>query len=201
MVNKSKTRIYVVDDDTCLLAAVQLYLEKAKLDCERFESSADCLERLQYQYCDLLVTDVQMPGMSGLELLAEIKHVSPWVPVIMMSSYGDIPLAVQAVKAGAIDFIEKPLEWDSFLALINSAISQSELSPRLKGKPLTNTETIILRLILQNKTNRGIADILHRSIRTVEVHRNHIMQKLNVHTIVDLVKRAAAMDLDDSAPK
>lgn len=201
MANKSKTRIFVVDDDTCLLAAIGLYLKKAELDCECFETPDDCLKRLLHQYCDLLITDVQMPGKSGLDLLDEIKHIAPWVPVIMMTSYGDVSLAVQAVRAGAVDFIEKPLEWDSFQTLIRSTVAQAGIGPRLKGQSLTNTETIILRLILQNKTNRDIADILHRSIRTVEVHRRHIMQKLNVHTIVELVKTAAAMNLDEPTQK
>ena len=113
-----------------------------------------------------------------------------------MTAYGDIPMAVKAIKMGAFDFIEKPLEWDSFLDLVTSIVQKHDVSNRLKGKPLTNMEKVTLQLVLQNKTNKEIAKILYRSVRTVEVHRSHIMHKLDVHSIVDLVKRTSGMDLD-----
>jgi two-component system response regulator TtrR len=200
MKDKSKIHIYVVDDDTCLLDAINLFLKKEKFECVCFENADDCLNCLRQQKsCDLIITDIQMPDKSGLELLDEVTTVAPWVPVLVMTSYGDIPLAVKAVKKGAFDFIEKPLQWKGFLDLILSIVQKRNLSNLLKGKPLTNMEKITLQLILQNKTNKEIAGILHRSIRTIEVHRNHIMHKLDVRNIVDLVKRTSAMDLDETS--
>ena len=194
--DNSRTHIFVVDDDSCILDSIVMYLQKADFECECFSNAADCLERLPQQHCDLLITDVQMPGKDGIELLVEAKRIAPWVPVLIMTSYGDIPLAVRSIKAGAAGFVEKPFQWDNFLALVDSIIKQNDLSNLLSGKPLTKTEKIILQLILQDKTNKEIAGILHRSVRTVEVHRSHIMHKLDVYSIVDLVKRAVAMGLD-----
>lgn len=195
MLSKSKTRILVVDDDSCILDSATLFLKRAGFECICFENADDCLKYLHQQNCDLLITDIRMPGKTGIELLVEAKYIAPWMPVLVMSSYGDIPLAIEAVKKGAVEFIEKPLEWESFLVIVQSIIKQNDLSNLLKGKPLTKMEVIILRLILQDKSNKEIAQILSRSVRTVEVHRSHIMHKLDVYSIVDLVKRATAMDL------
>lgn len=199
MASASKLHILVVDDDSCILDSAALFLKKAGFECTCFGNAEDCLEYLRQENCDLLITDIQMPGKNGIELLAEAKQIAPWMPVLVMTSYGDISLAVEAVKKGAIEFVEKPLEWESFVTLIRSVVEHNDLNNLLTGKLLTKTEKIILRLILQDKTNKEIGNILHRSMRTVEVHRSHIMRKLGVSSIVDLVKRAAAMDLDDIA--
>ena len=196
MIDKSKINIYVVDDDSYLLDAICLFLKKEKYECTCFENADDCLNCLRKKIkCDLLITDVQMPDKTGIELLEEVAAIAPWVPTLVMTAYGDIPMAVKAIKMGAFDFIEKPLEWDSFLDLVTSIVQKHDVSNRLKGKPLTNMEKVTLQLVLQNKTNKEIAKILYRSVRTVEVHRSHIMHKLDVHSIVDLVKRTSSMDL------
>lgn len=197
MSNKSKEHVYVVDDDSCICDTISLNLKNAGFECSSFESADDCLDQLQTRKCDLLITDLRMPGKDGIELLVEIKRIAPWMPVIVMSSYGDIQLAVKAVKSGAVDFVEKPLEWECFLALVQGIVGKNDLSNLLKGKPLTKTEKIILHLILQDKTNKEIANILHRSIRTIEVHRGHIMHKLDVCSIVELVKRVTSMNSDE----
>jgi two-component system response regulator FixJ len=134
-----------------------------------------------------------MPGMNGIELLHRAKKIAPWVPVIVMTSYADIPIAVQALKEGAFDFIEKPFEVDRFLHVVDYALKESQLNDSTVGKPLTKTEKIVLRLILDGMSNKGIAYALKRSERTIEVHRSHIMRKLNVDNIVDLVKRASLL--------
>ena len=193
----TKAHIFVVDDDSCILDTAAIHLSKANYKCTCFSDADDCLQQLRTEYCDLLITDVKMPGKDGIELLTEAKRIVPWLPVLVMSSYGDIQLAVKAVKSGAVDFVEKPLEWECFLALIQGIVGQNDLSNLLKGKPLTKTEKIILHLILQDKTNKEIANILHRSIRTIEVHRGHIMHKLDVYSIVELVKRATSMSPDE----
>ena len=197
MTDKSKIHIYVVDDDAVLLDAIRLVLEKERYECSCFDNADDCLVQLRQHSCELLISDIQMPDKSGMELLEEVQGFAPWVPVLLMTSYGDIPMTVRAIKLGAVDFIEKPLEWDLFLDLVRSIVGKSRMLDIFGGKPLTKMEKIILQLILENKTNKEIAKILHRSIRTVEVHRNHVMHKLDVHSIVELVQRAATMDIDD----
>lgn len=187
-------QIFIVDDDPCIRSTIALNLKNERFECTCFENANDCIQQLHMQNCNLLVTDIQMDGKDGIELLIEAKRIIPWLPVLVMTAYGDIPLAVKAVKAGAIDFIEKPLEWDNFLALVRSITDQDSHNP-LKGSLLTKTERIILRLILQDKSNKEIAHTLHRSVRTVEVHRSHIMSKLDVSSVVELVKRVTSMGL------
>jgi two-component system response regulator FixJ len=136
-----------------------------------------------------------MPKMDGIELVRRAKRIVPWLPVLVITGFGDIPMAVKAVKAGAMNFIEKPLQKQSFLEAVQAAITQQCSSNLLKGKPLTAKEETVLRLILQGNSNREMAHMLHRSIRTIEDHRRHIMRKFNVDSVVGLVKRAAAMGL------
>ncbi len=197
MTDNTNPQVFVVDDDSCIRDSLCLYLKKAKLDCTCFENVDDCISHLRQVHCDLLITDVVMPEKTGLDLLNEIKGIAPWVPVLVMTSFSEVPVAIKAVKSGAVDFVEKPLDMENFILLAQSTIKQNDLNNFLKGKPLTKTEGIILNLVLKGKANKEIARILHRSIRTVEVHRSHIMHKLDVHSVVDLVRRVSEMDLDD----
>ncbi|MBW8016915.1 MAG: response regulator transcription factor [Planctomycetes bacterium] len=196
MANKTTPQVFVVDDDSCIRDSLCVYLKKARFECTCFENVDDCLKHFRQHHCDLLITDVVMPGKTGLDLLDEIKRIAPWVPVLVITSYSEVPVAIKAVKAGAVDFVEKPLDMESFISLAQSTITQNDPNNFLRGKNLTKTEKIILSMVLQGKANKEIANILHRSIRTVEVHRSHIMGKLDVHSVVDLVKRVTAMDLE-----
>lgn len=201
MKSGGKKRIYLIDDDPCILDTARIMLESVKYECVCFSSADSCLVEFEPRSCDLVVTDVQMPGKSGLELLSHVRKVAPWVPVIVITSYADISMAVQAVKNGAFDFIEKPLEVESFLELVDVALKHNQLDDSTVGKPLTKTEKIVLELILEGMSNRGIAYTLHRSERTIEVHRSHIMRKLNVDNVVDLVKRASVLGFDKPEKK
>lgn len=193
MRRNQKANIFIVDDDRCILEAACSLLQGAGYECTCFNSPTACVGKLNSRTADLLVTDVKMPGMDGLQLLAKSKEIAPWLPVIIMTSYADIPMAVQAVKAGAFEFVEKPFEVDAFLEVVALALKENELDDYMVGRPLTKTEKVILRLILEGMSNKGIAYRLQRSERTVEVHRSHIMRKLDVDNVVDLVKRATAM--------
>lgn len=193
-----RAHIFVIDDDDCILNAVCSILEDAKYECSCFSDASSCIDQLSSRNCDLLITDVKMPGIGGLELLAQAKKVAPWLPVIVMTSYADIPMAVQAVKAGAFEFMEKPFDIKPFLEIVELALKENQLDDQMVGKPLTKTENIILQLIMEGMSNKGIAYRLQRSERTVEVHRSHIMRKLDVDNVVDLVKRATAMGFGDA---
>ena len=200
MNDSAVARVFVVDDDECLRAAVCAILKRAKYDCTCFPDVAGCLEELKTQNrdladgCDLLITDVKMPGRGGLDLLHEVRATFPWIPVVMMTAYGSIPMSVQAVKTGAFDFIEKPVEEAKLLSVVESALLKgAELHDPLMGKPLTRTERIVLCLILEGISNKRIAYILERSERTIEVHRSRVMRKLGVDNVVDLVKKSTAM--------
>jgi two-component system response regulator FixJ len=195
MAGVSKQRIFFVDDEPKVRELVEQTLVRAGFKVTCFAAAADCLKKLRFSNCDLLVTDVKLPEMSGIELLAEAKRIIPSLPVLVVTGYGDVPMAVGAMKAGATDFIEKPLKRQVLLSAVEFALSQIKPAEVLLRKKLTRAEMKVLRLILDGKTNKKTAQLLHRSISTVEVHRKHIMRKLAVDNIVDLVKRAAAMGL------
>jgi two-component system response regulator FixJ len=204
MNDSAVARVFVVDDDECIRAAICAILKRAKYDCTCFSDVAGCLEELKTQNrdladgCDLLITDVRMPGRGGLDLLHEVRATFPWIPVVMMTAYGSIPMSVQAVKTGAFDFIEKPVEEAKLLGVVESALLKgAELHDPLVGKPLTRTERIVLCLILEGISNKRIAYILERSERTIEVHRSRVMRKLGVDNLVDLVKKSTAMGWTD----
>jgi two-component system response regulator FixJ len=193
-----KCQIFLVDDDRVILQSASLILRKSKYECSCFTDANSCLLKFSPRDCDLLITDIHMPEMDGIELLCKVKKIAPWIPVIIMTSYAEIPKAVQAVKSGAFDFIEKPFEVKKFIEIVELALRQNQFNDPDVGKALTKTEKIILKLILDGKSNKGIAHTLQRAERTIEVHRSHIMRKLNVDNVVDLVKRASLLGFEES---
>jgi len=195
MPNNAKQHVFFVDDEPKVREVVSETIEQLGVKVSCFACAADCLEQLGSNRCDLLITDVKMPKMDGMELLAKARRLAPWLPILVMTGYGDIPMAVTAIKAGAVDFIEKPLDKKSFLWKVKSILQQSTVDDSYRGKHLTESEMRVLKLIISGKSNKEIAHILHRSIRTIEVHRGHLMHKLDVDNVVDLVKRAAMMGL------
>lgn len=197
MTSYGERRIFFVDDEAGVRKAVARTLEQLGSQVICFARAVDCLERLHSRRCDLLITDVKMPGMNGIQLLTEAKRIAPWLPVLVITGYGDVPMAVQALKAGALDFIEKPLDRKRFLSVVEAALQRSGPTDRLLGKAITRMEIATLRLVLEGKSNREIAELLHRSTRTVEVHRNRLMRKLGVSSVVALVRRSAALGLTE----
>lgn len=195
MVYNTKQHIFFVDDEPKIRKVVGKTLEQLGSEVSCFASAADCLEQLRVQTCDLLITDVKMPEMDGVELLKEVKLLAPWVPVLLLTGYGDIPMAVSVMKAGAVDFIQKPLEKESFLRKVKSILEQNTSPDSYKGKPLTKAEMRVLKLVVAGKVNKETARLLRRSIRTIEEHRSHINRKLDVHNVAELVKRAIRMGL------
>jgi len=192
---KGKREVFFVDDDARVCTAARRTLERSGLAVTCFTSARSCIEELADRQCDLLIADVRMPDMDGIELLRQAKRIKPWVPVLIVTGYGDVATAVQAFKAGAAGFIEKPLRKDAFLAAVMDAFDPMTGGNRLLGKQLTPTEMRVLHLILAAYSNKEISHLLHRSVRTVEVHRRHIMDKLGVDNVVDLVIRCVQMGL------
>ena len=195
MKDNTKQHIFFVDDEPMIRKVVGETLEESGFKVSCFASAADCLEKLRSQACDLLITDVKMPDIDGIELLTEVQHIVPWLPVLLVTGYGDVPMATAAFKAGAVDFIEKPLDKQVLLSAVESALKWINPPDPILGKVLTRTEKKVLRLILDGKSNKEIALLLGRAMRTIEVHRSRIMRKLGVNNAVDLVKRAGALGL------
>lgn len=195
MAKEDKRHIFLVDDEPKVREVVGETLEQLGVRVTCFAGGAECLAHMESRQCDLLITDLKMPGMDGLELMKKAKVLAPWMPVLVITGYGDIPLAVQSVKSGAVDFIEKPLEKETFLRKVKSILQRNVSFKKYLGKPLTRRESQILKYIIDGKSNREIAQESHRSVRTIEVHRSRIMQKFGVDSLVDLIKKAAAMGL------
>jgi len=197
MANIVEKHIFFLDDEATIREVVRETLEDSGFRVSCFGNPIECLSRLRSKKCDLLITDLKMPGKDGIELLTDVQHLAPWVPVLMITGYGDIPIAVKAMKAGAADFIEKPLDKKNFVRKIRAILKKYVSTHPDLGNSLTRNEKRILQLILDGMSNKEIANLLHRSSRTIEVHRAHLMQKLGVDNLVDLVKRVASMGLVD----
>lgn len=198
----TREHVCVVEDEPKVRAVLHKTLERAGLTVSCFGSADDCLAYLDHGKCDLLVTDVRMPEKDGIELLAEVKRILPWLPVLVVTGFGDVPMAVKAFKMGAADFIEKPLDRDTFLAAVRTLLARNPVLKVLRDQTLTRMELKVLYQILEGRNNREIADVLSRSHRTVEVHRRHLMQKLKANNVVELLRQAAQLhlfDLDVSA--
>ena len=195
MGNITQNCVFILDDEPAVCEAVARTLQGVDIKVVCFDNPATCLAKLRAQRCNLLVADLKMPEMDGIELLREVKRLTPWVPVLLMSGYGDIPTAVRAIKAGAVDFIEKPLDKTGFIRKIKSMLPEIDSTDTYLGKPLTQAETSMLSYVIDGKSSKEIAKLLHRSTRTIEDHRSHLMRKLKAQNLLDLAKRAAAMGL------
>lgn len=197
MRTKTKQHVFFVDDEPGIRRIVADVLKRLGCKVSCFANAVECLEQLDKQNCNLLITDVKMPGMDGLTLLSRVRRVAPWVPVMIITGFGDIPMSVRALKLGAVDFVEKPLDRKVFLHKVKAILKQDDFVDTLTGHTLTKVEKRILKLILEGKGNKEMAYILNRAMRTVERHRSDIMHKFGVDNIVDLVKKAALINLDD----
>jgi len=201
MANIKKQHIFFLDDEPMIREVIRETLEDLNFKVSCFANPIECLSKLRSKQCDLLITDLKMPEKDGIELLTDVQHLAPWVPVLMITGYGDIPTAVKAMKAGAVGFIEKPLDKKNLVRMIRSILKKNVSSHPDLGHFLTRNETKILQLIINGLSNKEIANLLHRSARTIEVHRAHLMHKLGVDNLVDLVKRVASMGLVDLEQK
>jgi len=195
VLNISKQLIFFVDDELQVCQEVAKILEQTGLEVRYFTRAKDCFQQLRSLPCDLLITDLRMPDIDGMELLSKVKRAMPSLPVLILTAYGDIPKAFRAGKAGAYDFIEKPFSKETLLLAVKSILREITPSESLQCKLLTATEITILRLILQGKSNRAIAYLRKRSERTIEWHRANIMRKLGVDNVVDLTKQAISLGL------
>jgi FixJ family two-component response regulator len=190
--NPQETHIFFVDDEPTIRMAVQRALASAETHVSVFSCAEDCLAALSRQACDVVITDVRMEGMDGLALLQEVKHHFPWLQVIIVTAYGDIPLAVAALKAGAADFIQKPLDREELLSAIRNALKAGR-PVSFPREAISHAEAQVLRLFLEGRTSKETAHVLNRSTRTIEAHRQRIMCKFGVHNAVQLAQKASAL--------
>ncbi len=195
MERKTLGRVFFVDDELRICRIVTRTLEREGITVRSFCAAQECLAELDASPCDLLITDLKMPGMGGIELLIAAHRKIPRLPVLVLTAYGDVPTAVKALKEGAVDFIEKPFDRMAFLDAVKLILSQIQHQDSHRVESLTKMEMVVLRLLLEGKKNREIAAALHRSARTVEVHRSHLMRKMGACNVAELLRRAAELGL------
>jgi len=195
--NPQETHVFVVDDDPAVAAALQRALESAGMCVNAFTCVKDCLAALSRHPCDVVITDVRMEGTDGLSLLRNLRLRFPWLQIIVATAYGTVPLAVTAMKAGAADFLEKPLDRQELLSAVQRAMDAVAQSVSFPRDALSYAEVQVLRLFLEGQTSKETATVLNRSTRTVEAHRHNIMRKFGVHNAVQLAQKASVLWSDE----
>ena len=198
--------VYVVDDDEAVRDSVQWLLEGQDFRVRCFESAEVFLARYDPREVACLIVDIRMDGMSGLELQDRLLERKSPLPIAFITGHGDVPLAVDTMKKGALDFIQKPFNEQQLVPLVermleqaraNFAEHQQAASRDALLSKLTGREAQVLERIVAGRLNKQIADDLGISIKTVEAHRANIMEKLGATTVADLLKIA----LGQNAPK
>ena len=190
--------IYIVDDNDDICETLELLFESVDLGAKSFGSAGEFLDAYPKGQPGCLIADVRMPGMSGLELQEEMAKRSIDLPVIIITGYGDVEMAVNAMKAGAADFIEKPYKEQELLDRVHKAISQNaekrqESNEEQKAREglaqLTPRERQVLEYIVDGEPNKRIAHNLGLSEKTIEFHRSNIMKKLEAKSLAELVRK------------
>ena len=182
--------VYVVDDDDAVRNAVRLLFRTADLEVETFPSAAAFLAQADLERRCCLLLDIRMPGMTGTDLHDELRGRGVRAPVIFITGHGDIPMAVEAMRKGAYDFIEKPFDDEQLLGQVLNALEEFVEAPEPVSLPvLSARQRAVLDRVLAGKPNRQIAGELAISLKTVEFHRARIMQKFGVRTAAELFRR------------
>jgi len=192
-----RAKVYLVDDDPDVREAIVFMLEAEDIAVVAFSDPARMLETVEADARGCLLLDVRMPGMDGLELHQALKKRGVAMPAVFISGHGDIPMAVRAVNAGALDFIEKPFDDEVLLDRIGQAFEldarriqteSDKLEVRQRLAQLTPRERDVLNGIVAGRLNKQIADDLAISVRTVELHRGRVLEKLEASNAADLVR-------------
>ncbi len=197
--------VFVVDDDVSVRKSVARLIESMGLKVETFASAREYLKQDPCEGPACLVLDVRMPEMSGLDLQDELTSAGLSMPIIFITGHGNVPMSVKAVKAGAVDFIEKPFDDQTLLNAINEAIKRdrkskldqaeiNEIQKRVDS--LTKREKEVFALVVQGLLNKQIAFELGTSEKTVKVHRGRVMGKMQAESLADLVRTAERIGID-----
>jgi two-component system response regulator FixJ len=195
----SKGKVYVIDDDEAMRDSLNFLLESSGFEVRVFENAQSFLDALPSLTFGCVVSDVRMPGIDGIELLKRMKTQSSPFPMLMMTGHGDVPLAVEAMKLGALDFVEKPFEDERLTAMIEQAIRQAE--PAAKNEAiaqdiaarvtsLSPRERQVMNGLIAGLSNKLIAKEYGISPRTIEVYRANVMTKMQASSLSELVRLA-----------
>lgn len=189
---KNKNKVFVIDDDQNVCSSLSWLFKSVQYDVEAYENAHLFLEKFNHKSSGCVITDVRLPGMSGLELLENLRANNILIPVVVITGHGDIPMAVRAMKAGAVDFILKPFNEQILLETVQKSICSVDIASINEIKERINKfsprEHQIINLIIEGKLNKQIAHELCVSISTVEAHRSSIMHKMEAKNSAQLIK-------------
>jgi two-component system response regulator FixJ len=193
---KPKPIVYIIDDDQHLRTAIQILLESVGLGVETFDSSASFLPFYHPRLCGCIIADVRMPEMSGMQLLEKLNALKSRLPFIIVTAYGDIAMAVQAMKLGAVDFILKPFNNQTLIEQVQKSVAKNvndsasdAMNTSAKGlQTLSKREHQVLEHIVDGKLNKQIADELKLSVGPIEFHRSRLMKKIGAKNLAHLIK-------------
>lgn len=195
--SSQELHVFVIDDEPAILAAFQRALESDGMRVRTFSGIEEALAALSEQPCDVVIADIRLHDQDGLTLLQEIRRRFPWLRTLVVTAYGDVPLAVAAMKAGAADFLEKPVSQQELVSAVRDAMKHTLRPAPFPREALSPAEVQVLRLFLEGRSSREIGTLLNRSTRTIEVHRQCLMRKFGVHNAVQLAQKASALWLDE----
>jgi two-component system response regulator FixJ len=195
---ESPKRIYFFGKELQLSAVLEPALTPHRTSIHSFSRPQDCLRELSDKPCDLLIVDLDGCEAEGLDMLAEVRRMAPWISSLVLVGHAAVHSAVKALKAGARDCLEKPVRHERLLEVIKMQLGQIAAPVGRPGRSLTRKEVQILQLILDGMTSQDMARELHRSKRTIDVHRKNIMRKLEASCPADLIRRALGMGFIDS---
>lgn len=194
-----KGTVYVIDDDEAVRDSLQWMLEGKDYQVRCFESAESFLSRFDAREVACLIVDIRMSGMTGLELQNKLLESCSPLPLAFITGHGDVPMAVETMKKGAMDFIQKPFSEDQLVPLVERMLDQAKesfceyqnaITRDAMLARLTLRESQVMERIVAGRLNKQIADDLNISIKTVEAHRANIMEKLSANTVADLLKIA-----------
>jgi two-component system response regulator FixJ len=191
--------VHVVDDDEAMRQSLEFLLRTANFQAQTYDSATAFLNALPAIKSGCVVTDVRMPGMSGIDLLRRLRELKVAMPVIVITAHGDVPLAVEAMKGGAVDFLEKPFDDEVFLLTVRAALSAQASDNERQARrnaihdrlaTLSSREREVLQGLVAGNPNKTIAYDLGISPRTVEIYRANVMTKMQAGSLSDLVRMA-----------
>ncbi|WP_342359983.1 response regulator FixJ [Terrarubrum flagellatum] len=195
--------VFIIDDDDAVRESLSFLLETEKLPTRAFESAAAFLDAAGSATQGCVITDIRMPGMDGLQLVRELKGRGSPLPIIVITGHADVPLAIQAMKAGVSDFIEKPFESDVIIQSVRAALERASIAhgkdelradAQARLTSLSSREREVLGFLVQGFSNKHIALKLQISPRTVEIHRANVMHKTQSASLSELVRLAIMVE-------
>jgi two-component system response regulator FixJ len=195
--------VHVIDDDDALRESLSFRLSTAHFDVRTYETAAKFLEALPRADAGCIITDMRMPGISGLDLLRRLKPRQTGHPVIVITGHADVPLAVEAMKLGAVEFLEKPFEDEILVSAVRATLSRHERAAEISDihasvAALTDRERQVLGGLVAGRPNKTVAQDLRISPRTVEIHRANVMARMQASSLSDLMRMALIAGIIDN---